>query len=234
MKKKFLTDSFILLFFSLIGWEPSVCAGVPDCRQVPEQFDKMLNQLKRDCGRASDCKLEDLTWAGCAKPIAHNDANFADELKKARSESRNVCGFTQGNCSLEESAAICVDRRCQDIADLGSLRLKKRQLLFLKDQRPLKNTKIVLTADTGIRCATAPCPSRRDIKTFKTDSNGKVFWDFSEIIDLTFPSHAKKNQKPTQHVGPDGCGWVIENRTFQSMNIESLLFKTNEVFEVRL
>lgn len=233
MPKNFMPYCFFLGLFCLSGWAPPGFSAVPDCRQVPEQFDKMLTELKRDCGRAADCRLEDLAWSGCEKPVAHNDPTFADELKKARAESRKVCGFKQGNCIRELTAAACIDRKCQDLADLGSLRGRKLQLLFLKDQRPLKNTKIILTADTGIRCATVPCPSRRDVKTFKTDSNGRVFWAFSEIIELAFSKHAPKTEKLGQSVGPDGYGWVIENRAFQSMDLESLLLKTDEVFEVR-
>ena len=233
MINHFSADRVFLFLFFYASCMTSVFSAVLDCSETAKNYEKIQIELKSDCVRTADCTIEDLTWSGCGKLTVHNDAEALEPLKKARSDLWSLCGFQKEKCQREISAAVCVHRKCQMQSDFDSLRGKKLKLLFLKDQRPLSNTAIILTADTGIRCAIAPCPSRREVKIFKTDSKGRVLWDFSEILALAFPTSQSKSQVPVQYVGPDGYAWEVKNTLFQAVDLQQFLIKTDKVLEVK-
>jgi hypothetical protein len=155
----------------------------PDCKKVEQLYQQQLKDLDRSCTRKSDCKLDVLDWTACGTPISHRDREIAKSLVEARTSLHATCHYVVGPCAAQIAEAFCQAGTCTTGEELRKSKLVIRFKLILNGS-PWANRKITIDYDNGIRCGTAPCPSRTLLATLQTDGNGEFTLPLSRLFSI--------------------------------------------------
>jgi hypothetical protein len=121
--------------------------------------------------------------------------------------------------------AICLDRKCQNYADLQPLYNKNISFRFTNKGAVLKNQTISLSVDTGVRCITTPCPSRIEVHSLLTNDLGEA--------TITIGKFQLVLNKKNETIGPDGLAFILENIGYEPVDFNSLLIDTNKINEIQ-
>jgi hypothetical protein len=199
-----------------------------NCKGLDVDHEKIVSQIKRQCDRKSDCRLDVLNWTACGNPIAHSDPEFAAELIKNRNEIHSICKYVVAPCAAVPAEAMCVAKTCETQEDV----LKKNYKIKIKfslNKKPLQKEKIVIDYDNGIRCATAPCPSRTKIGTFETNNEGMIELTLNELLTT---KKTNLNLSPTvSKINLEQLGFIYQNQKFSAFNLIDYLAKNKSPFE---
>jgi hypothetical protein len=201
-----------------------------DCVAAVRNYQSHLDTLKRECTQASECRADHLKWDSCARPVIHSDPSLSPLIAAALADLARICPRPARSCPEHSVKPICIDRICEDSANLGGKNGIKIAIQFMKKSSPLVGAKVNLDADTGIRCVTTPCDSRRVVESFVTDQEGKIYISVGKIMSLM---NGSTNPNVIHHdVGPDGYALTIENIGYRAINLSGLLVDTKKVMVV--
>ncbi|MEW5906078.1 MAG: hypothetical protein AB1734_04760 [Elusimicrobiota bacterium] len=131
-------------------------AGV-SCADLEKQFSELYRHVGTSCAEHRDCVLGDYDWDPCvAKAVSKEQiiGNFAE----TRAGMHRLCGYVAKPCPAVIEPVYCVKKKCAMSGEL----LKRHPVLRFRVPS-VKNGEFTLHADTGIRCATAPCPASEEI-----------------------------------------------------------------------
>jgi hypothetical protein len=168
---------------------------------VETNFNKALEGANRNCEKTSDCRLDNYHYDPCV-PVALNKNYHIQDFFKHRNDVHKTCGYVPKPCAAPFDTVHCIEKRCI----LGhQLRSRFKEVVFYTTN--FKEGTFLINKDTGIRCATAPCPSRQTIHEGK-------------IVDHRF-TVALSLLLDNRHM--DGLGLVLNGKTFQMLNFDWLV-----------
>lgn len=211
----------------LVLFSTEVYADQVDCRAAERNYQAQIDTLKRDCARTSECRADNLSWDPCAKPVVHSDSTLSPLMTAALNDLSRICPRPARPCPALTAKPICIDKICENSADLGTKNDLKIVIQFMQNSKPLANQKVNLIADTGIRCVTAPCDSSREVESFVTDQDGKIYITVGKIMSLI--NGSSNPNVIHQHVGPDGYALTIENVGYHGVDFSALLVDTHKI-----
>jgi hypothetical protein len=224
---KIFHPAIIVLYFLLLSAVNAYAVEI-DCKATEAMYQDKLNALSRQCSKKSDCASANLSWDPCGKPVLYSQPGSVAALSALLNELTKLCPRAVRPCPLMRVQPICLDGMCEDALNPGSSMTNKTiTIQFMHQSRPLAGMQVALDADTGIRCATAPCPSSRNIKSFTTNAEGKITMTVTEILGIlnmtasTAGSHS--------YVGPDGYSLSINNVGYTGIDLAQLLVNTQKV-----
>jgi hypothetical protein len=202
----------------------AVPGGHIDCTDVEANYTKVISQLDLTCTKHEECHVDKIGWNPSLSIVHKESSEMIQQLLSSRSEMHKLCQYTAALNGSEKHEAICLDGKCQNISILETMKNNKITFKFTHKGYPLRNQKVPLTADTGIRCEMAPCRSRKDVAILNTDANG--------IATITVGEFQNIYNKPN-YVGPDGLAFSILNVGFVVINFKSFLLNTKKVNEIQ-
>ncbi len=177
---------------------PLALAQKPDCSKVEINFNLGMANNPVNCERSADCAVKNYHYDPCVPVAVRKDFEIQD-FQKHRSEVHKLCGYVPKPCAAPIDSVYCVQKKCL----LGQhLRSKFEQVTFYLPH--FQSAKFEMTKDTGIRCASAPCPSR---ETFQAGEikNYRFTVSMAELLN---------------NRGHDGLALVINGKTFVSLNFD--------------
>jgi hypothetical protein len=92
-----------------------------------------------------------------------------------------MCKYVVAPCAAIPDEAMCLGQACQLKQDF----LGKEQIVtvtFYQVDKLLVKAKITLDADNGIRCESAPCPSRTVLREYVTNEKGQISIKLNDLL----------------------------------------------------
>jgi hypothetical protein len=187
---------FLLLafWFSLATASPPG----PDCEKAQQLYQQQISGLNRSCARKADCRLDVLDWTACGYPVSHHDPDTAQTLVQARASLHAACHYIVAPCANQIAEAFCRSGTCTTGEEL----LKRNSLIrfkFTLAGRPLSEQKIIIDYDNGIRCETAPCPSRTLLAAPITDLRGELTLPLEQFLKIKRDRRFRLNHSDRHH-----------------------------------
>lgn len=206
-----------------------------NCKGLDLEYEKIVQQIGKKCDHKNQCHIDVLNWSAYGAPTAHSDQEMAAELIKNRSEIHKICKYIVAPCPAIPSEAHCVAQTCFTQEEV----LEKDYEITIKfflNNNPLLKSQITIDYDNGIRCASAPCPSRTVFRHLETDENGKVKISLNELIKKS--SINLKSDTPSlsnSEMNLSQLAFVFQNKYFSNFNLYDFLSKQKPPFvhEVR-
>lgn len=225
MNKKFLLLVIACLINPFVyAKNVKVPGGHIDCTAVEANYTKLISQFDLTCMKHEQCHVDKIAWNPTLSIVHKESPDMVQQLLNSRSGMHKLCQYTPPSNGSDKQEAICLDGKCQNISILDKFKNTKITFKFTHKGEPLTNQKVPLTADTGIRCGMAPCPSRKDVSILNTDANG--------MASVTIGEFQKIYNKPN-YVGPDGLAFSIIDVGFVSINFKSFLLDTKKINEIK-
>ena len=197
-----------------------------DCKITEENYNKIINDLSTNCSNHDECHVDRIAWNPNLL-IGHKESEEQVlKLTNTRADMHERCHYIApktGACLPRK--AICLNRKCQNYADLQPLFNTNIKFRFTHKGEALKNKTISLSVDTGLRCFITPCPSRIEVDSLFTNEVGEVaitLGKFQLILN-------KKNAT----IGPDGLAFSLENIGYDPVDFNTLLIDTNKINEIQ-
>jgi hypothetical protein len=146
-----------------------------DCKITEENYNKIINDLSTNCSNHDECHVDRIAWNPNLL-IGHKESEEQVlKLTNTRADMHERCHYIApktGACLPRK--AICLNRKCQNYADLQPLFNTNIKFRFTHKGEALKNKTISLSVDTGLRCFITPCPSRIEVDSLITNEVGEV------------------------------------------------------------
>lgn len=183
----------------------SLPAAAMDCPQLEKQFSEVYRHVETSCEDHRACVLGDYDWDPCVVRAVSKEQTL-DNFAETRAGMHRLCGYVSKPCPAVTEPVYCVKKKCAMSGEL----LKRHPVLRFRVPS-VRNGEFTLHADTGIRCATAPCPASEEIHRGRI-KNGRF------TLPLTLFLGGEKPEKPADDglvarrvslPGPDTRRWFI-------------------------
>ena len=132
-------------------------AADDSCARFEKEFSAGYSLVNTGCREHSDCVAGNYDWDPCVVRAVSKEQTFQD-YAQGRSALHAACGYVAKPCAGVAEPAYCINGKC---ALRGEAERRFPVYRFFVPK--LKAGKAVLMRDTGIRCATAPCPSAEEV-----------------------------------------------------------------------
>ncbi len=220
------------LFFSiLLIVTSSACADQVDCNAAKKIYQDQLNKLGRQCSKTTECKSANLDWESCAKPVVYSDTEMGEHLRQLLTELSGLCQRSLVTCEAVAVKPLCLDGMCEDALRLGAKNDLVITIQFMQKGTPLAGKTVTLDADTGVRCITTPCPSRKNLKSFTTDAEGKIHLTVGEVLALL--NITSTAEVKNRYVGPDGYSVSIDKIDYAGIDLNGLIVDTQKIHVIQ-
>jgi hypothetical protein len=151
-------DSIFLMAFHLILLlAASSFAADNSCARWEKEFSKDYSLIKTQCREHSDCVVGNYDWDPCVAQAVSKEQTFQDYVG-ARNALHKVCGYIRKPCAAVIEPVYCLGGKCAMHSDVER-RFPAYRFIVPK----LKEGKVTLMRDTGIRCGVEPCPSSEEV-----------------------------------------------------------------------
>lgn len=135
------------------------------CARWEKEFSKGYSSVRTRCREHSDCVVGRYDWDPCVARAVSKEQDFQD-YAGARSALHAACGYARRSCAAVIEPVYCLGGRC---ALRGDVERRFPSYRFIVPK--LKEGEVTLMMDTGIRCATAPCPSSKEVFRGKIENH---------------------------------------------------------------
>jgi hypothetical protein len=221
----FFTVLLLSMQTKLYAQNITILVGEIDCKISEENYIKVINDLSTNCSAHDECHVDRIAWNPNLL-IGHRETEEQIlKLTRIRADLHERCHYVApktGACLPRK--AICLNRKCQNYADLQPLHNKDITFRFTNKGAVLKNQTISLSVDTGVRCITTPCPSRIEVHSLLTNDVGEA--------TITLGKFQLVLNKKNESIGPDGLAFILENIGYEPVDFNTLLIDTNKINEI--
>lgn len=222
----------LVVFFILILIPGQILAKEKyNCKDVEKNINGIIQELNRKCASKNECKVDVLDYTACGEPIAHSDPEFANQIVTTRSQLHKMCEYVVAPCPSITSEVLCLNQQCETKTSFLKASPKLVVEFFVQD-KPLANGVIILEADNGIRCVSAPCPATTEMASFTTNAQGQIEIDLKSIMQNP-PSDGTPRMR-VDHLRLNRMIFKHQNKHFANFDLYSYLVNRKPPYRYKI